>query len=85
MCRKDWDNQIKKKIRMLEEKKTYKYLGILEANPIKHAEMKEKLRTRELLETKLHSRYFVKRINTWAVPLVRYSGPFLKRIQWELC
>ena len=35
-------------------------------------------RTRKLLETKLSSRNLIKGINTWAVPLVRYSGPFLK-------
>ena len=46
--------------------------------------MKEKIkkeylkRTRKLLETKLWSRNLIKGINTWAVPLVRYSGPFLK-------
>ncbi len=31
------------KIRTLGEKETYKYLGILEADIIKHAEMKEKM------------------------------------------
>ena len=46
--------------------------------------MKEKIkkeylrRTRELLETKLWVRNLIKGINTWAVPLVRHSGPFLK-------
>ena len=63
---------------------TYKYLGILEADTIKQAEMKEKIqkeylrRTRKLLETKLDSRNLIKGINTWAVPHVRCSGPFLK-------
>ena len=33
---------------------------------------------RKLLETKLYSGNLIKEINTWAVPLVRYSGPFLK-------
>ena len=33
-----------KKIRMLEQKETYKYLGILEADTIKHVEMKEKFK-----------------------------------------
>ena len=72
------------KIKMLAENETYKYLGILEADTIKQAEMKEKIqkeylrRTRKLLETKLNSRNLIKGINTWAVPLVRYSGPFLK-------
>ena len=68
----------------IREKKIYKYLGILEADTIKHQEMKEKIKkeyvrkTRKLLETKLYSRNFIKGINTRAVPLVRYSRPFLK-------
>ena len=72
------------KIRTLAENETYKYLGILEADTIKQVEMKNKIqkeylrRTRKLLETKLSSRKLIKGINTWAVPLVRYSGPFLK-------
>ena len=57
---------------------------------IKHADMKEKLRkeylrrSRKLLKTKLCSRNPVKCINTWAAPLVRYSGTFLKLIREEL-
>ena len=52
--------------------------------------MKEKIqkgyhrRTRKQLETKLSSRNLIKGINTWAVPLVRYSGPFLKWTRDEL-
>ena len=66
------------------EKETYKYLEILEADTIKQQEMKEKIqkeylrRTRKLIKTKLNSRKLVKEMNTWAVPLVRYSGQFLK-------
>ena len=41
-------------------------------------------RTRKLLETKLSCRNLTKGINTWAVPLVRYSGPFLKWTRDEL-
>ena len=44
--------------------------------------MKEKIQ--EPLETKLNSRNLIKGINTWAVPLVRYSGPFLKWTKYEL-
>ena len=73
------------KIRMLGEKKTYKYLEILEADTIKQVEMKEKkikkdylMRTRKLLETKIYSRNLIKVINTWTISLVRYLGPFLK-------
>ena len=72
------------KIRMLREKETYKYLGILKADAVKQVEMTEKIkkeylrRTRKLLETKLHSRNLIKGINTRAVLLIRYLGPFLK-------
>ena len=78
------------KIRTLGEKETYKYLGILEIDTIKQVEMKENIkkeylrRTRKLLKTKLYSRNLIKGINTWAVLLVRYSGPFLKWIREEL-
>ena len=78
------------KIRKLGEKETYKYLGILEADTIKQVEMKDKIkkeylrRTRKPLETKLSCRNLMKRINTWAVPLVRYSGPFVKWTREEL-
>ena len=72
------------KIRTLAENETYTYLGILEADTIKQVKMKDKIqkeylrRTTKLLETKLSSRNLIKGINTCAVSLVRYSGPFLK-------
>ena len=72
------------RIRTFEEKETDKYLGILEADTIKQVQMKDTIwkeyfrRTRKLLETKLTSRNLIKGINNWAVPLFRYSGPFLK-------
>ena len=72
------------RIRTLEENETYKYLGILETYIIKQVQMKDLIgkeylrRTRKLLETKFSSRHLLKGINTWAVPLVRYWGPFLK-------
>ena len=78
------------KIRTLTENETYEYLDILEADTIKQVEMKNKIskeylrRTSKLLETKLSSRNLIKGINTWAVPLIRYSGPFLKWTRDEL-
>ena len=78
------------KIRTLWVKETYKYLGILEADAIKQVEMKEKIkkeylrRSRKLLEAKLSRRNLIKEINIWAVPLVRYSGPFVKWTREEL-
>ena len=78
------------KIETLAENETHKYLGILEAYAIKQVEMKNKIqkeylrRTRKLLETKFYSRNLIKGINTWAIPIVRYSGPFLKMTRDEL-
>ena len=62
----------------------------MEADTIKQVEMKEKnqkeycRRTRKLLETKLCSRNLMKGRNTWAVPLVRYLGKYLKWTREEL-
>ena len=78
------------KIRILGENETNNYLGILEADTIKQVEMKNKIqkeylrRTRNLVESKLSCRNLIKKINTWAVPLVSYSGPFLKLTSEEL-
>ena len=77
------------KIRMFGEKEAYKYLDILEADTIKQVEMKDKIRKEyfrrtKKLRDKMPSRNLIKGINTWAVPLVRYSGPFLKWIRDEL-
>ena len=72
------------KIRTLAENETYKYLGILEADTIKQVEIKNKIqkeylgRIRKLHEIKFKSRNLIEGKNTWDVPLVRYSGPFLK-------
>ena len=58
------------RIRTLEEKETYKYLGILEADTIKQVQMKDTIRkeylrrTRKLLETELSNRNLIKGINT---------------------
>ena len=39
---------------------------------------------KKLLEIKLYRKNLIKRINTWAVTLVRYSEPFLKWTREEL-
>ena len=76
------------RIRMFGEKETYNYLGILEVDDIKQAEMKGKnkkehfRRTKTILEAKLSYRNLIKGINTWAI-LVRCSGLFLKRTMEE--
>ena len=62
----------------------HKYLGILDADTIKQAEMKAKVRekylrrTRKLLESKFCIRNLIKEINTLAFSLAIYSGQFLK-------
>ena len=68
------------KIKTLAENETYKYLDILEADTIKQVEMKDKIQKEYLRRTRklLDSRNLIIGINTWAVPLVRYSGPFPK-------
>ena len=77
-------------IRTLREKETCKFLGILETDTIKQEVMKEKIkkeyfgRTRKLFQKKQNSRNLIKGINTWAVDLERYSGPFFKWTREEL-
>ena len=72
------------------DKETYKSLGNIGS---KHhqtwGDERKKFKTlpqetRKLLETKLQSRNLIKEINTWAVPLIRYLGPFLKLARKEL-
>ena len=70
---------IKDNVRTLAENETYKYLGILKADTIKQVEMSDKIQKEYLRRTR---KLLV--INTWAVPLVRYSGPFLKLTRDEL-
>ena len=58
------------KIRTLGEKKINKYLGILESETIKQVKMLEKIKKEKTTCDQIHQ--------SWAVPLVRYSGPILK-------
>ena len=61
----------------------YKYLGILEADTILHADMKSLVskeyirRVRKVLKSQLHGRNCIQAINTWAVPVVRYGAGIL--------
>ena len=67
------------KIGTLEEKESYKYLGILESDNIKQAEMIERKkeknyhrRTRKLRETKVYCINLIKGMKkNWAVSFVR--------------
>ena len=71
------------KIKSLDEGESYKYLGVLEDDRIKHQEMKDKVskeylrRVRKVLESKLNSGNLIKAINTWAVSLFRYTAAII--------
>ena len=74
----------------MEEGDSYKYLGILEADEMKHKEMKENVkkeylrRIRKVLESKLNGGNVIMAMNTWAVSLVRYSAAFIEWTGTEL-
>ena len=80
----DWRNGTTKS---RKENETDKYM---EADTIKQVQMKDRIRkeylrrTRKLPETKLSSRNLIKGLNSFALPLVKYSGPFLKWTRDEL-
>ena len=77
-------------VRSLQENDGYKYLGVLQNDEVKEKEMKEvvtkeyKRRVRKVLETKLNGSNTIKAINTWAIPVLRYSAPLLKWRKTEL-
>ena len=58
----------------------YKYLGIEENAELDHSRMKEKIkkeylkRVRKILSTKLYGGSKIRAINTYAVPVIRYSA-----------
>ena len=72
-----------KVIKSIHEEKGYKYLGILQSDQVLCKEMKEKVRAehkrrlKKVLKSKLNGGNMISAINTWAVPLIRYSTPFL--------
>ena len=77
-------------IKSVKDGESYKYLGMLQADQIKHQEMKDKVmkeykrRVQKILETKLNAGNFIKGINTWAVSLLRYSAAFLDWTKFEM-
>ena len=77
-------------IKSLKEGEGYKYLGVLQADEVQAKEMKGKVsneykrRVRKILETKLNGGNIIKGINTWAIPVLRYSAAFLHWTKAEL-
>ena len=77
-----------KNIKGLDE--NYKYLGILEADDILHNQVKKKTsseyikRIRKVLKSKLNGGNIIKAINTWAVPVIRYTAGIINWTQTDL-
>ena len=76
--------------RSLGEDGSYKYLGVLETDQIKHEEMKGEIeaeffsRVRKVLKSKLNAGNTIKAINTWSVSLVRYVAGIIEWNKEEL-
>jgi len=68
------------KISMLHRGETYKYLGISQSQKIDHKVVKKEIckeylhRTKKIMQSKLNGENKIKAINTWAIPLLRYSA-----------
>ena len=68
----------------------YKYLGILEADGVKHEEMKDQIkkeyirRVRNILKSKLNGGNIILAINSRAVSIVRYGAGIISWTKMEL-
>ena len=75
---------------MLQEGKSYKYLGVLEADKFLEGKMKLNVlkeyirRIRKVLKLKLNCGNLFCGVNTWAVSLLRYSAEFVSWRKNEL-
>jgi len=69
---------------------SYKYLGLLEHDTIKDSQiksmviMKYRQRTRKVLKSSLNGKNIITTINTWAIPLMRYTAKIVCWTQNEL-
>lgn len=77
-------------IKQVDITEGYKYLGISQADDIKHQATKDNLRKeyirrlKRVLSSKLNSRNMITAINAWAVPVLRYSAGAINWTQEEL-
>ena len=77
-------------IKGLSLQESYKYLGILQGDNIKHDQVKEKTskeylkRLRKILKSKLNGGNSIKAINSWAVPVIRYTAGIIDWTKSEL-
>jgi len=80
----------KQTIRSLNLEESYKYLGILQAEKIKHEQVKKKTTTEYLkrickvLKSKLNGGNTIRAIKSWAVPVIRYTAGVVDWTQNEL-
>ncbi|XP_034281008.1 uncharacterized protein LOC117670166 [Pantherophis guttatus] len=76
-------------LKHLDEADPYKYLGILQADNIKHTEAKKKvssdyiLRAEKILTFKLNGGNTIKTINTWPIPVIRCPAGIVDCTQAE--
>jgi hypothetical protein len=76
-----------KRIKEVAEDVGYKYLGILQADRTKNPEVKEKVkheylrRTRLVLRSHLNAGNIIRAINSWAIPVIRYTSGI---VEWTL-
>ena len=83
-------NLLNNNVKGLNLDETCKYLGILQADDIKHKQVKKKTlsefnkRVRKILKSKLNGSNIIKAINSWAVPIVRYIAGIIDWTQAEL-
>ena len=68
----------------------YKYLGVLQADDIKHQEMKDLIRkeylrrVKAVAKSKLYAKNLISSLNAWAVSIIRYSAGILEWREKEL-
>ena len=67
-------------IKGLSLEESYKYLGVLQAEDVKHRQVKKQTsaeytnRVRKILKSKLNGGNTIQAINNWAVPVIRYTA-----------
>ena len=77
-------------IKGLEDGDVYRYLGVMEADDVKHNEMKQSIskeylgRIRKILKSKLNGGNIVSVINSRAVSLARYGAGIIRWSKDEL-
>ena len=67
-------------IKRLSLEESYKYLGVQQAEDVKHRQVKKQTsaeytnRVRKVLKSKLNGGNTIQAINNWAVPVIRYTA-----------